>query len=86
MQLQIWKLKKSLGITKNISFHSLRHLQATQLLKAGVNIKIIQARLGHSSAKITLDVYSHVMPGMDKEAVDVFDKTFGYQKRYAEVK
>ena len=86
MQVQIWQLKKSLGITKNISFHSLRHLQATQFLKAGVNIKIIQARLGHSSAKITLDVYSHVMPGMDKEAVDVFDKTFGYQKRYAEVK
>ncbi len=85
LQKRITKIKKELGITKNISFHSLRHLQATELLKAGVNIKVIQTRLGHASAKITLDTYSHVMPGMDKEAVEVLDKSFAYQKQYAKV-
>lgn len=53
-----------------LNFHCLRHTHASLLLKAGVDIKIISERLGHSSIRITYDIYSHLMPGMQKEAVD----------------
>jgi len=57
-----------------LNFHSLRHTHASLLLKAGVDIKIISERLGHSSVRITYDIYSHLMPGMQKQAVDDLEK------------
>jgi integrase len=56
-----------------IRFHDLRHSHATHLLSAGVHPKIAQERLGHSSVGITLDRYSHVVPGMQQEAVAKVD-------------
>jgi integrase len=53
-----------------INFHCLRHTHASLLLQAGVDIKIISERLGHSSIRITYDIYSHLMPGLQKEAVN----------------
>ena len=50
-----------------IRLHDLRHSHATHLLAAGVHPKIAQERLGHSSVGITLDTYSHVLPGMQDE-------------------
>ncbi|MDD2486650.1 MAG: site-specific integrase, partial [bacterium] len=46
---------------------------ATQLMKEGVNPKIVSERLGHSSIAITLDLYSHVSRGLQQEAVDKLD-------------
>lgn len=51
-----------------IRFHDLRHSHATHLLANGVHPKIAQERLGHSSVGITLDLYSHVLPGMQADA------------------
>lgn len=51
-----------------INFHGLRHCHATFLLKAGVSPKIVAERLGHSTTRLTLDTYSHVVPGMQREA------------------
>jgi integrase len=51
-----------------IRFHDLRHAHATHLLSAGVHPKIASERLGHSKVGITLDLYSHVMPGMQEDA------------------
>ncbi|HYJ44417.1 MAG TPA: tyrosine-type recombinase/integrase, partial [Xanthobacteraceae bacterium] len=45
-----------------------RHTHATLLLLAGVHPKVVQERLGHASIQITLDTYSHVMPGMQEDA------------------
>ena len=56
-----------------IRFHDLRHGHATQLLKSGVHPKIAQERLGHSTIGVTLDLYSHVMPGMQAEAAAAVD-------------
>ncbi|CAN5493137.1 hypothetical protein BH24DEI1_BH24DEI1_09520 [soil metagenome] len=52
------------------SFYDLRHTHATLLLKAGVHPKIVSERLGHSNISLTLDTYSHVLPGMQDEAAD----------------
>jgi integrase len=60
-----------------IHFHSLRHTHATQLLAAGVHPKVAQERLGHSKITLTMDLYSHVTPGMQREAADKLDKLLG---------
>ncbi len=54
--------------------HDLRHHHATALIEAGVHIKTVQTRLGHNSPALTLRVYGHVSPGMDREAADVYAK------------
>ncbi len=59
-----------------IRFHDIRHTHATLLLKKGVHPKIVAERLGHSSVKITLDTYSHVLPDTQAEAVKAMEKVF----------
>lgn len=59
-----------------VRFHDLRHSHATQLLTEGVHPKIAQERLGHSSIKTTLDLYSHVTDTMQGEAVSKLDTAF----------
>ena len=56
-----------------IRYHDIRHSHATALLKAGVHPKVVSERLGHASISITLDTYSHVMPGMQEEAAEKID-------------
>jgi len=53
--------------------HDLRHTHATMLLRQGVHPKVVSERLGHASIGITLDTYSHVMPGMQEEAAEKND-------------
>lgn len=59
---------------KVIRFHNARHTHASLMLKQGVHPKIVQERLGHASVQVTLDTYSHVAPGLQKAAVESFDK------------
>ncbi len=49
----------------DIRFHDLRHTCATLLLSKGVHAKFVQELLGHATISITLDTYSHVLPGME---------------------
>lgn len=56
-----------------VRFHDLRHTHASQLLRQGVHPKVVSERLGHATIGITLDTYSHVMPGMQKEAAKRID-------------
>ena len=56
-----------------IRFHDLRHTHASQMLSAGVHPKVASERLGHSTIGITLDLYSHVMPGMQADAAEQVD-------------
>lgn len=55
------------------SFHALRHTHASILLASNVHPKIVQERLGHSEISTTIDTYSHLIPGMQKIAVDIFN-------------
>jgi integrase len=56
-----------------LRFHDLRHAHATHLLANGVHPKVASERLGHSKVGITLDLYSHVIPGMQEDAVATVD-------------
>ncbi|EFC80274.1 tyrosine-type recombinase/integrase [Parafrankia sp. EUN1f] len=53
-----------------IRLHDVRHSYATAALKSGVHPKVVSERLGHASVAFTLSFYSHVIPGMDKDAAD----------------
>lgn len=53
-----------------LTMRQLRHTHATALLRAGVHPKVVQERLGHSSIGVTLDIYSSVLPTMQREAVE----------------
>jgi len=65
-----------------IRFHDLRHCHATQLLTMGVPVKVVQERLGHSRASVTLDVYAHVLPTIQREAARALEqRLLGRQKR-----
>jgi integrase len=55
-----------------IRLHDLRHTHATLLLRAGEPVKVVSERLGHANPMITLTVYAHVMPGMQREAASKF--------------
>ncbi len=56
-----------------LRFHDLRHTAATLMLRAGIPVKIVSARLGHATASLTLDTYSHVTVDMQSEAVEAID-------------
>jgi integrase len=64
-----WERKLSKTALPRIRFHDLRHAHATHLLSSGVHPKVASERLGHSKIGITLDLYSHVLPGMQEDAV-----------------
>jgi integrase len=56
-----------------VRFHDLRHTAATLLLSKGLHPKIVSEMLGHSQIGITLDLYSHVTPTMQREAAAAMD-------------
>lgn len=61
----------------HMRFHDLRHSAATILLVMKVHPKIVQDRLGHSTIKMTMDTYSHVIPSMQDDATDKLENEFG---------
>lgn len=62
-------LRADAGI-RRITLKDLRHVWATLALESGVHPKVVQERLGHSSITMTMDQYSHVIEGLDREAAD----------------
>jgi integrase len=60
------------GALPTIRFHDLRHTYASLALHAGINVKVVSARLGHRHVGFTLTVYSHCIPKMDEEAAETF--------------
>ena len=61
----------------DIRFHDLRHTCATLLLSRGVHGKLVQELLGHATIAVTLDTYSHVLPGMGDGLADAMDEALG---------
>ena len=72
-----WKpLLRRAGL-RDVRFHDLRHTCATLLLTKGVHPKVVSEMLGHSSIAITLDVYSHVIPGLGDAAATAMEDALG---------
>jgi integrase len=70
---QDWFRKLANTSLPRIRFHDLRHAHATHMLANGVHPKVASERLGHSKIGITLDLYSHVLPGMEADAAERVD-------------
>lgn len=73
--VQLKKLLKKADLP-DIRFHDLRHCTATLLLSKGVHPKIVQEILGHSEISMTLDTYSHVLPTLQRDAMDGLNDFF----------
>ncbi len=81
---QLKALLKKAGLP-DIRFHDLRHSAATLLLSEGVHPKVVQELLGHSNISMTLDVYSHVLPNMQQDAISRLNTTLArYQESRVE--
>ncbi|GCE23280.1 tyrosine-type recombinase/integrase [Dictyobacter kobayashii] len=65
----------------DIRFHDLRHSAATILLSMGVNVKVIQELLVHANVSITLNIYSHVTPAMQRDAMRALDHHYQIAKK-----
>lgn len=67
MTKRVWAEALKQAKIQHIKFHALRHTHASVLIAAGADIKYIQHRLGHSSSRVTLDTYGHLMKGSGKQ-------------------
>src|SRR5262249_53777930 len=67
---------KAAKLPETIRLYDARHSCATTLIAAGINSKVVSERLGHSNVVITLDTYTHVSQGLQKQASDEIDKAF----------
>jgi integrase len=66
------RLAKKAGISTT-SLHSTRHTTATNLVRPGVDVRTVSAILGHSNASVTLGIYSHVVEGAERAAVELLE-------------
>lgn len=73
--VQLKRLLAKAGLP-DIRFHDLRHSAATLLLSMGVHPKVVQEILGHSEISMTMDIYSHVLPTMQRDAMELFNQMF----------
>ncbi len=72
-QLAPWTLERAIraarakvpGLPADFRYHDLRHYFASLLIASGADVKVVQARLRHASAKTTLDTYGHLWPDSD---------------------
>ena len=70
-------LCKKLKLPKGASLHTLRHSHGSHLLAAGMEITAVSERLGHSSVRVTEDIYSHAIRGRDDEAAGRWEEFQG---------
>lgn len=73
------KFRKA-NILPELTFHQLRHTNASLLISQGVNIQTVSKRLGHARASTTTDIYAHALQRPDKEAADKLENLFNKDK------
>ncbi|MFZ4187871.1 tyrosine-type recombinase/integrase [Streptomyces pseudogriseolus] len=84
-QLGPWKVERHMrrirkqvaGLPDGFRFHDLRHFYASMLISSGSDVKVVQHRLRHSSAKTTLDTYSHLWPDSDESTRAAVERVMG---------
>jgi integrase len=83
-QLEPWRLERAIrtargkvdGLPAGFRYHDLRHYLASLLIASGADVKTVQARLRHASAKTTLDTYGHLWPDRDESTRAAIDAVF----------
>ena len=76
-----WTMLAARAGVKVIRLHDARHTHASLMLKQGIHPKVVQERLGHASIQMTLDTYSHVVPGLQEAAAIRFDDMLNHKAR-----
>ena len=71
------RLLKKAKISQKVRFHDLRHTCAALLLLKDAHPRLVQELLGHASISITMDTYSHVLPGIDDGLADMMEEALG---------
>lgn len=74
IETRLKRLLKKSDINKNITPHSFRHTHTSLLIEAGVGIKEIQQRLGHTDINTTMNIYAHMTEKMEEKASHQFSK------------
>jgi integrase len=74
------RVRNSLGL-REVSLHDLRHFTATQLIGAGVDVRTVAGRLGHSDPSVTLRVYSHALEDRDRAAAEIIGRVLSPNSR-----
>lgn len=64
------------GLPAGFRFHDTRHYFASVLIASGADVKVVQARLRHASAKTTLDTYGHLWPDSDDSTRAAIESVF----------
>lgn len=64
---------KAAGLMGRLRLHQARHTYASFMIAAGVNAKALATFMGHSSIKVTYDLYGHLMPGSERESAGLLD-------------
>ena len=78
----VWvKIREAAGIPDSFVFHDLRHTQASLLLAAGVDLKVIQKRLGHADFATTANLYAHLLQDAQGDATEKLDAMMKKQTR-----
>lgn len=72
------------GIPAKLRLHQARHTYASFMIAAGVNAKALSTFMGHSSIKVTFDLYGHLMPGAEAEAAQLLDSFLGVEMEAGE--
>ena len=92
-QLGPWALQRAIrtarakvpGLPPDFRFHDLRHYLASMLIASGADVKVVQARLRHASAKTTLDTYAHLWPDSDESTRSAIDAVMAARAGVASV-
>jgi site-specific recombinase XerD len=68
------RICRQIKLPKGASLHTLRHSHGSHLLAAGMDLPVVSERLGHSSVRVTADIYSHAIRGRDDEAARLWEE------------
>ena len=80
MSLEFARIVRDTGLP-HLTLHGLRHAHVTRALTAGINPKTVAELLVHASVVITLDTYSHVLPGLQEEAAQAVEDLLSQARR-----
>jgi integrase len=74
----VWRpAVQTVGLTAGVGFHALRHYYASLLIRHGESVTVVQTRLGHKTAKETLDTYAHLWPDSEDQTRAAVDSVLG---------